>query len=335
MSYDEIIKKSWNIFWSNKIIWIFAIFIGSFFESSSFIFNIPSFPNFNEDKAPSMDNIPKDIPNKDFDRFLKLFKSLPAWLEQNFYLIVSIIILLLIIGLVLFILKVISEAAVISAAGDSYFDRTPTFSASFKIGFHNFWRFIGLHLTISFAVFLILALVFAILSVPLILVLSLFKNDTPGIILLVLGIILFILFLIISMIPVSIMTTYAKRIIVIQKYPILKSIKEGIRLFKNNFGRSLLIWLIDAIISFLYGIPFIIIAILLLIPVGLLTTFSFLTYSFNIKSIILAMLIVIPTLLILKFLMGLKKIYISNLWTTSFIEFSGLAKNIEDESSSA
>lgn len=135
------------------------------------------------------------------------------------------------------------------------------------------------------------------------------------------------------MIPVSIITTYAKRILVIEKYPITKSVKDGIKLFKNNIGRSLLIWLIDAIISFLYGIPFIIIAILLLLPVGLLTTFSFLTYSFNSKSIILAMLIVIPTLLILKFLMGLKKIYTSNLWTTSFIEFSGLAKNIEDKSS--
>jgi len=169
----------------------------------------------------------------------------------------------------------------------------------------KFWPILGLNVIFKAGVYLL----FTILSVPLIYLF--FKDSNLAILFYT---IFFIIFLPLA-ISLALIVRYSMISVVLEKHSFVKSIEEGLKMFKENWLVSLEIAILLFLINFLAGLIIIFVISILLLPIILtLIIFNFLTPLYLLIALGLFIMILTAALLMT---------FQTTVWTILYEELKG------------
>lgn len=251
INYLELIKKAWSIAWKNKYLWWFGLFL-SLGGGWGFNFNIPGRGGW-ADRLETKEKI-ADL----FARYREF--------------VLAGIVLWVILGIIFFVLKLISHAGIIKTLSKIDRNEKGNFREGFREGKKYFWRLLGLNLIIGF----LAAGIFIILFVP-VMFLFYLGSWALGIVALLFAISIFIPLIILA----SFLAKYAYFYIVLSDLKIFPSIERSYQIFRGNILSSIIMALIFIPVSIALSltilISIVLIGLVFLIP-GII---SYLTLSYS------------------------------------------------------
>lgn len=301
MSYGELIKDAFRITLRNRYLWFFGFFVGGTFGA-----NVPSGGGgFNSD---------------DFERSgaSSFGAQIPA---SDTLLIVGAVLLGLALLLVFIVLNIISNGGLADSVYALDRGETRRFSSTWRAGTSRFWRVLGYYILfflIGLALFIVIVIPFAlIVGGVFLLTESTGARVTVG----VLGGLAWVLSMIVVFVAWSIVAQFALRELVVRATGILGSFGGGFRLFLNNIGKSLLVWLINIGLTIAAGIALIlallIVGLVLFLPTIILATQDYATAA--IVTGIIAGVILLPLLIVASAALST---FFHTYWTLAYLRIS-------------
>ncbi len=255
--FQEIIKKAWENTWKNKFLWFFGLLIFLFSESWGLNLFLNYFKILTNQQNNSYLNIDK------IQLFIEKFKIL--FINHPLNLFVFVLISIVIFLIIVFI-SLSSQGGIIYCSQKLSQTKKTNFLEGIKIGIKNFKPLLLVFILSGlfvFVLFLIFVLPFIVLFI---------KNG------LLLWFFIALLTSLLIILPLSILTylitRFAYSYVILKNKTPISSIKEGIKLFLNNwlitlkigvfiFISYLLVIMIMAFIISLINLPFFFISILL------------------------------------------------------------------------
>jgi len=325
MNYLSIINKSWEYLKQHRYFWWLG-FLAIFSSSGGGIsyLNLPlnsfDFPTnttpINQDQAPILSNI-----------FSKISAAESNFITENSVLFIVLGFLLLILFVSIIYISISANAGLIFAV-NSLESRSGNlnFKKSFHAGQRYFWRLFLLNLFLGLMTILILALIL----LPIFL---LFINGSS----LASGVaVVFMLAGIIIMVPIfigiSIMKLVSERVIIIENLSVWPAIKKAYQMVKNNFGKTLITFLIESGLSIAISLGTILSALLIAGIFGLII--YFLTLLNTIAAAIVTLIFVLVLLVVLLIIRSGMAAFLSSFWTISYLAIDFFYKKSLSSSSS-
>lgn len=291
MDYGGLINRAFNLTWKHKIFWV----LGFFAASWGYLGGI-------EDKF-------SDISHKfghDFRPDPHIIENIVDWITSGPGIVVAIALIgfFLILGLVIFILHLISVAGLIEGVVRVENGDTHKLKDLFISGGRNFWRFLGLFfltlpvggiyfgllvllLVMIITVFELLGLVFLIFIIPLIFVGAFFLSNIYSL---------------------------AQREIVVNSAPVFEAIGEAFQLLKNNLGPNIIIFLMTAFLWIAIIICALILTVIFAIPAIIIGAWSTL-------FMIIALIVILPVFLLIAIVVeGFLGTFFNSLFTYFYLE---------------
>jgi hypothetical protein len=343
----EILKRAWNILWSYRALWVFALLLGLTAGGSS-----PNWPG-------NGDNIQYNLEdNQDFSEFMRemqrLFRGdlgelqfdIPANIWTTIILVgAGIILLALVLAIVFTVIHYVSETAVIRMvdARESTASQ-PGVRAGFRLGWSRAaWRLFLINLLVSLPVFLlVLFLVLAGIGIFLLT----FQSSEPawtawagfGVVAL-----LVILASIVISIVLNLFRQFVWRASALEGAGVSQAFRRGFGIVRGNWQNVGLMWLILVGIGIAWAVV-LFVAFFLLIPVyfltgaiglivgglpallvgGIASLFANEWLPWVLAAIVGLPLFFLVTFSPLIFLGGLGKVFTSTVWTLTYRELAAL-----------
>jgi len=291
MDYSDIIKRAAKITWRFKYLWIFGFLAGA---SSG------GFSSYNSGST-------SDLSGADMQTAISTVKD---FLFNNWLWVALAVVALLLIGLVFFILSVISQGALIGCVDKIDAGAKTSFKDGFLMGYKKFWRILVMGIVGG----LVLLVAMIILGVPVGLLFYFDMYIRATILLLFALLIMAPLFIVVFFI-----NNWGFRYAVLKDQKIVTSWKKGFELFRNNLSSSLLMALLVFCIAMAAGIVFVVVALIIIIPFIVLGFASYIVA----KGIGVAVVVVMGVLLFLIFAIFVNAImstFQSATWTLMFKE---------------
>ncbi len=335
MNYTKILKRSWDILWSYKTLWIFGIILALTTASSGGSSGGRSSFNANYNNGNNNFNLPSDI-RSELEHFFESVNRFVFGDNQSkvIGIIIAVAVVILLLIVISRIAKYVSETALIKMV-NTY--ETSGEKVNWRQGFRLGWSRQAWQLfLINLVVFLplaIITLVFiacAVLPVGLSMI-SRNEPTAPGVIATI-GL-FFLVFFVLAIIGLilSLFMEMIYRECVLKGNGVMASIREGWKRVIHNIKDVLLMWLILIGIGlgyFLVSIPVVILLVMIALlaggGVGVLVYFIIHTVSTTASWIAAAIvgggLFVLIFSIPKAFLDGLYKTYISSVWTLFYRE---------------
>ncbi len=317
MNYLEVIKRSFQIIWQNKFLWIFGFFLGGALGGG---FNFGSGNKFQQSE------------DKDKEALEQLF-----WQGRDFFythfreiitiaIVVGLILLLFIILMI--VLRVFSRGALVKASNQLDDEMPTTFKQSLHQAKPYFWKILGLGIIFSIIKFFLFIIPFMLFLFGLIFTLSQ-KGTWP--ILILLGISAFCLFIIslLANILIGLIQKYASCFLILKDQKVIESIEAGIKLFRTFWKQSALMWLWLFLIGI--GVSFALLLGILVIAIPFVLLGIILTLIFKTAGLIIAISLGILGLVVFMVVArGGIGAYFETVWV---LTFKRLFKKTEEETS--
>lgn len=232
MDYLAIIKRAYHLTLKHKFLWIFGILAGG----SGGLKVWSGFPNYSWNNDSS--NLEKSFNNPTF---------IGQW--SNFWanygtLVMGIIAVVVILGVVLFVLSIISQGALIGSAKKLDDGDKSDFGHGFSIGLNNFWRVWGV--LILYLLMFLASLVVLIIPVTLMIIGELYVLAVGWFLLLFAVCLIF-------WILAAIISPYSLRVVVLEKLGIWDSIRKSLHLFRRNLSDVLIMYLMLMVTGMVFG----------------------------------------------------------------------------------
>lgn len=308
MNYGDLIRDAVGISWRNKYLWFFGFFVGG--VGSSFGGNVPSGAGNFDGGGSEQSGAPG------------LAAQVGPGLFDNVALLVALVVVGVLISLLFIAMTLISQGAL--AENVAAIDRGEgrRFGSGWRAGLGNIWRVLGYYVVY----FLITLGLLIAIGVPIGLLVgvtfAVTQSAAARVIVAVLAGLLGVVALILVFIPLSVVGQYALRELVVRRTGILASFGGGYRVFRRDFGRSLLLWLINLLL----GIGVTIVAVLALGIVGLvlflptiLLAFAEMTTAAIVAGIV-AGVILLPIFLAVS---GATGAFFHSYWTLAYLRLTG------------
>ncbi|MBN1318392.1 MAG: hypothetical protein JXA42_23130 [Anaerolineales bacterium] len=323
MDHMKILKRSWEILWKYKALWVFGIILalttGSSGNGSNYSFN-------GQDRQYSWEPFGEQIP--------------PAVIGVFINIAIVLFCLICILAIILYVARFISETALIQMVdhyeetGEKY-----TIKEGFRLGWsRTAFNIFLIHLITGLPTFLVIMLLIFISAAPLLLWIT--KSAVLGVIGTIAAIGLFFLAIFLAIIvgvAITLLNRFITRACAMEELSIAESFRRGFELIRTNIKDIGIMWLIMVGLRFGYVMlmfPIVILLIGIAAVLGGLPALSIggiASLLFNSGAVpwIIGMLVGIPifilTLLIpLGFLGGLKEVYVSSTWTLTYRELMAM-----------
>lgn len=309
MNYVDLIKDAFWITLRNRYLRFFGFFAG-LGGSSSFNFNFPRGGGGSDRSgasAPFFGQLPFDGPVS----------------GVGVAALVGIVVLLgLLIFLAFVILVVISNGGLADSVVAIDRGTRRSFRSTWRAGTSRFWRVLGYYILF----FLIgLALLIAI-AVPLGLVIAAVFVGTEAtgarIVTVILAALVGIPLLIVVFVSLWIISQLALRELVVRGEGVLAAVRGGLRIFRQNLGRSSLVWLIQIALMLVAAITLLlavaIVGLVVFVPTILLIVAEYTTAA--IVMGVLAGLILVPLVIVVVAALGT---FNHAYWTLAYLRISG------------
>ena len=235
MDYGKILSRAWQITWRWKVLWIFGFLasLGSggggggggsgMNNGSRSSGNFPNFPNF--DISPEIGGL-----------------------------IIALVCVALIIGLILWVLSLISRGALIAGVQQVEDEGQTSFGSAWRVGLSRFWTIFGIGFLAALPI-LIIVLVFIGVGIVVAAGAGIsFANDVPE---RALGVILPALACLVPLACVTVVLAvvlsqiqlYAERAAILESKGWIDAFKRGWQVLKTNLGPTIVFWLIFLLIG--------------------------------------------------------------------------------------
>ena len=302
MDFGEILKRTWEITWRFKGLWVLGILASC------------GSGNGGGGGGGGGGNVSNAFPNNgggsgNFPQIEQFFNSVDeaVWIA----LILAIILIFLLIALVAFVLGVMGQAGLIFGFGQADEGETVGLISAFKGGLQYFLRLFGLRLLlIAFGLVLTIALLLMILPVAIL---------TLGIGLLCL--IPFFCLLIPLGIAFSVYIQISQLAIVIEDIDIFAGLRKGWQVIKSDPGSVIVMALIlifgAGIIGLLLALPFFALIVPVIAGLGIGTDASM---GIGIGVAVLGFLLYLPVIILLS---GILQTYVQGAWTITYRRLTG------------
>lgn len=198
------------------------------------------------------------------------------WMQAHWVFLAAVGVGLVAVGFVVFVISVMSSAGLIAGVDDAAAGRPKGgLGTAWHRGVTCFWRLFGMWLLVGFLVAVVMAVLIGIVVVPIALSARAGAHiGGVGVVAAVLIGIVMLFALIPAAIVLSIVLEWAARALVLENTGVTASLSRGWRLFRRNFGPSILVWLLGAVLSLGVGIALTIVAFVVAVPAGLLLAAS-------------------------------------------------------------
>lgn len=303
MSYGELIKDAFRTTLRNRYLWFFGFFVGGTFGA-----NIPSGGgggNFDTD----------DFQGSAGSSF---GAQIPA---GETALIIGIVLLALVIFLALIVLGIISNGGLADSVYALDRGETRRFSSTWRAGVSRFWRVLGYYILlflIGLALLVAIAIPFGLLIGGVFLIT---ESTGARVSVSILGGLVGILLTIALFITLLIVAQFALREIAVRGVGVFGSFSGGLRLFRNNVGKSLLVWLIQVGLTIAAGIAFLlallIVGLLFFLPTIILATQEYATAA--LVTGIVAGVILLPIVIVVSAALNT---FFHTYWTLAYLRIS-------------
>jgi hypothetical protein len=310
LNYWDLVRDAFWITLRNRYLWFFGFFAGVG-GTSNFNFSTGGGgPDNDFDRSGALSPIAGQMP---FDR--------PFGGAE-----VAVVIVLALLALVLFLvflaLVVISNGGLADSVAAIDGGQRRGFGSTWRAGASKFWRVLGYYILF----FLIGLALLITIAAPLGLVVTAVFLGTEAtgarVVAVVLGALVAIPLLIIVFVSLSIIAQFALREIVIRGQRVIASIGGGWRIFRQNLGRSILVWLIQIALIIVATIALLVagaaVGLILFLPTILLSVADLTTAA--IVTGIIAGLILLPFLIIAAAVLGT---FHHAYWTLAFLRITG------------
>lgn len=334
MDYSHILKRSWNILWSYRALWIFGIIIalttprGNNSGGSGRGSGSSNTGNFFNRQTP-------DSIRREFSKLAEIFNQ---WFDaetQRTMVIIAITVMavLMLIGLVMAVGRYVSQTAMIRMV-DRY--ESSGVKVSWREGFRlgwsrSAWRLFLTNLVIFLPLFVVILLMIGSAFLPVILGMAASTGLTWAGVVSSIGLAMlvgFVIFLVVT--ALSLVMEIISRVVVLQETGVIEGIRLGLNLVKDHFKDVVLMWLI--LIGVQLGYLLVLIPALLIVgTVSFLVSGGVGTGVYFLSQVIsdpttgwivagIAGLILFITLLAIPmvFLGGLLETYLSTAWTLAY-----------------
>lgn len=243
----EIAKRSWEITWKHKYLWVLGFLI-SLASGGSSLSNSSNWSNNSSSTSGSASS---------FSNFAEAY-------------LVIVIIFILVMGFlmtVFTILSIIAQGGLIGAAGKIERGETTSLKDAFSTGAHYFWKLFGLSIVVGLV---IIAMVLVIVAVIGVIALVFFSGGNqnmvgPGLACLIPLAILLICLLVFVIIVLGVVSNYGTRLIVLENAGVFDALRRGYALFKARWLDTVVMYLVIAVITgiggAILGIPGLIVAV--------------------------------------------------------------------------
>lgn len=297
MDFSALIKKSFQFSWQNKILWIFGFLSGG---SGTVAYLDPTIFNysFGGGDSPKIQEGGEKIAASVLGVTDRSFSSMPSETWLILALIIALIILILLLAGI-FVTNWASASLVFSILQRNV--EKPTFGSGARAGLKYWWKYYLLTLVFGAFIFTVLFL----LALP-VLVFFLAGFDALAIVMLILGVIVFILFIFAISLVGTLIITLAQRMIVHKGIGVLESLRLSGGLLKKHLGDSLLTYLVALGLGFAASFAFMI----AMLPVGILLVVLVIAKFWPILVLVL-----IPTVIALFVAGGFWQTFTATYWT--------------------
>lgn len=231
MEYGKLIKDALGLAWRSRHLWVFGFFAGV--------------------GSPSLDNKLSGA-----DKLGEVWE----WIMGYPGLLLMVAAMALGIGLVFWVLQVISQGSLVKGVGEIESSRPSTFEGSLNHGLKCFWRVLGLQLLLAAAVVGALA---AAGGPP---VLMLIFGGTGLKVLGVAWLVAAILPAIAALVALGLLWNFALRHLALEGKPVFDSVRSAWILLRENFSESVILYAIGLGIGLALGVAVVLALILLAIP---------------------------------------------------------------------
>ncbi len=242
MNYGDLLSEAFRLTWRNRFLWFFGFFVGG---GASF-------------------NVPSNFGGRQGAPFRAAAGGPLQWISENLVLFLTLVIALVVVIVLAFILlAMLSHGALVESVAALHWGEPRHFGSAWHAGTANFWRVLWLK-GLIFLMALGLAIV-VLLPVGLGVVAVLAATDSTGlrVVFIALLILVGFLALILVFLPFAIVNQFALRELVVGRRRVLESIGGGFGLFRQNIGRSLLVWLLQLGVMLGLGIATLVVVIIL------------------------------------------------------------------------
>ncbi len=342
MNHKKILKRSWQILWSYKALWIFG-FILAITTASGSSFNISNSANNSSggNQNPMMGKSWEEAWEGAVQEFEHLFSEvIPNEIVTTAFTI-GIVILCAIVVLIIIttIFRYMSETTLIQMV-DRYEETGEKVSIreGFRFGFsRTAWKIFLTDLVINLPLILLGIFLLVMIFVPIFLLIP--ASDAAGFVGWIAVIGIFFLGIFTAIVITSILSLFKqffRRAVAIEGLGVFDSIRFGFQLVRQNLLNVFLMWLITLGINIGIGIVLIpVTLIIVLISVGLGGAIGFTIgglmslISQGALPIVVGVMAGLPIFIILMviplgFLDGLRETYMSSVWTLTYREARAL-----------
>jgi hypothetical protein len=335
MNHIQILKRSWNILWSYKMLWAFGILLAITAGGGG------------GNGANGMNNMDYNFSGDDFP--IRGYRFSPEVLEtlrgiERFFtpemisfwigLGVALVCLILLVAVVFTIIRYVSHVSLIRMVdGYQASGEKVGFRQGWRLGWsREAWRLFLIDLAIGLPLALIFIVLFGCALTPIILsAISGEKEPILAAVMVSSGLFFVLMLLVFGVsVAVGLVINLIRRSCVLDGSGVIDSIRQGVKLFVSRFKDAFVMWLILAGVHIAYAILVIPLALMLVAfglvaggGAGLATYFALQTFASQPSAIAAATtlgLLIFFTLLgvPLTFVEGLRQTYFSTTWTLAY-----------------
>jgi hypothetical protein len=254
--YYKLIKDSFNYTMKYKILWFFGFLAALFGGGGSF--NIPGGSGSDSSSNETYNN-PR------FEEFGRRFQEFISSPDFIIFIIITVLFVLLLSVLLWYLNRISQTALILAVRHDSQGDE-----GSIRLG--RLWNEANSHIVniIKYdLVWLLLALAAVLILLPIFVLPVVVMGPAGGVAVLLLGICLLVPVLLLLSVIVSIIQLGAFRVLILDRAPVIYSIKQGWNLFRNNIKDYILTWLTSLLPACAFFFVSTIIAIIVILPLFL------------------------------------------------------------------
>lgn len=242
IDYLELVKKSFQIAFKHKYLWIFGLFAGYGITTTSL--NFSSSTNY-------------DITSQD-PQAQKFFQAINDYLTINWTVVLYLLIFIVFIAFLVYFASILSQSALVLSIRDIEDNKKVHFWFSLHRAKSRFWALLWYKIVIFFIyLFIILGT-----SSPLLV----FLVTQQWILSILYGLILFF-FILFIFIVLNLSARYGLRFVVLKKITGFKALLYGWRFLKQFYKEVLILWLLQ----FAIGLGAAIITLIFILCIGLLS----------------------------------------------------------------
>lgn len=296
MDYGGILKRSWEIIWRHKILWLFGFFAGA---GGGF--------NFNSNTG--------DFGRGDSTRY---GRAVTEWVQANVALIIAVAIAVFVVAVVMWVLSIAARGGLVYLVAEADEERPVVGGTGWRTGFQYWGRtfLIGFLLALPILVVVTLGAVIAIVAIV---GAGAGVGDAGAGVAALFGVcgLLVVVFLVLIpyIIVAGVLNELGIRYGILDDLPAFEAIGRGWADLRRTFGPVAIMWLLALVVSIAFGILIAIVAAVFLVPAVL---------SFIAGAIVPGVLLTVLAIIVLAVLQAPFSAYHSSLWTLFYRRLHGL-----------